>query len=191
VLVPGDIIVVSEGDGISADARLLAGALEVDTSALTGESLPLYRSADGFCFVLWRAGWRFGDDTASGTPLRHAYLQATSMTFLGVVACQIGTLFAARTERVSLRAVGVLANRLVLAGVAFEILFSAALVATPGIQGVFGTAVPPVEALLILPFFPIIVWGADELRRRARRHAAQGGRGEMVPAAGAELVASL
>ena len=40
------------------------------------------------------------------------------MTFLGIVACQIGTLFAARTERVSLWAVGVLSNRLVLAGVA-------------------------------------------------------------------------
>ena len=47
VLVPGDVIVVSEGDGISADARLLAGSLEVDTSALTGESLPVYRTADG------------------------------------------------------------------------------------------------------------------------------------------------
>jgi hypothetical protein len=88
------------------------------------------------------------------------------------VACRIGTLFAARTERVSLRSVGVLTNRLVLAGVAFELVFAAALVATPGIQGVFGTAVPPLEALLILPAFPLIVWGADELRRRARRRAA-------------------
>jgi magnesium-transporting ATPase (P-type) len=97
------------------------------------------------------------------------------MTFLGIVACQIGTLFAARTERVSLWSVGVLTNRLVLAGVAFELVFSAVLVATPGVQGIFGTAVPPLEALLILPSFPLIVWGADELRRRARRHAVSGG----------------
>jgi magnesium-transporting ATPase (P-type) len=128
----------------------------------------------GFFFVLWHAGWRFGDDTGPDTPLHHAYLQATSMTFLGIVACQIGTLFAARTERVSLRSVGVLTNRLVLAGVAFEIVFSAMLVATPGIQGVFATAVPPLPALLLLPFFPLIVWGADELRRRARRRAVPG-----------------
>ena len=93
------------------------------------------------------------------------------MTFLGIVACQIGTLFAARTDRVSLRTVGVLTNRLVLAGIAFELVFSALLVAAPGIQRIFGTAVPPFEALLILPLFPLIVWGADELRRRARRHA--------------------
>ena len=112
------------------------------------------------------------------------------MTFLGIVACQIGTLFAARTERVSLWAVGVLSNRLVLAGVAFEILFSAVLVATPGIQEIFGTAVPPLEALLILPFFPIIVWGADELRRRARRHAAPGGHGDTTAVARAETAGS-
>ena len=125
----------------------------------------------GFFLVLVRAGWSPGDGTGAGTRFHHAYLQATSMTFLGIVACQIGTLFAARTDRVSLRTVGVLTNRLVLAGIAFELVFSALLVAAPGVQRIFGTAVPPFEALLILPLFPLIVWGADELRRRARRHA--------------------
>ena len=41
----GDVLVVTEGDRISADARLLTGSLEVDTSAITGESLPAYRSS--------------------------------------------------------------------------------------------------------------------------------------------------
>ena len=45
-LVPGDILEIAEGDKISADARLLSGALEVETSALTGESVPVYRSAE-------------------------------------------------------------------------------------------------------------------------------------------------
>ena len=45
-LVPGDVVVVSEGDRISADARLLTGGVEVDLSTLTGESQPVYRSAD-------------------------------------------------------------------------------------------------------------------------------------------------
>ena len=45
-LVPGDILEIAEGDKISADARLLSGALEVDTSALTGESVPVYRSSE-------------------------------------------------------------------------------------------------------------------------------------------------
>ena len=94
------------------------------------------------------------------------------MTFLGIVACQIGTAFAARTERASLRAVGVLSNRLLLAGIAFEVLFAAAVVALPPLQRVFGTAPPPAGQLALLLPFPLIVWAVDEayrwlLRRRS------------------------
>jgi magnesium-transporting ATPase (P-type) len=45
-LVPGDVILLGEGERISADARLLEGALEVDISTLIGESIPVFRSAD-------------------------------------------------------------------------------------------------------------------------------------------------
>ncbi|MFF0633298.1 cation-translocating P-type ATPase [Nocardia sp. NPDC004151] len=45
-LVPGDVLIISEGERISADARVLDGGIEVDMSALTGESMPVYRSAD-------------------------------------------------------------------------------------------------------------------------------------------------
>jgi magnesium-transporting ATPase (P-type) len=45
-LVPGDVLIIEEGDRISADARLVSGAVEVDTAALTGESMPVFRSAD-------------------------------------------------------------------------------------------------------------------------------------------------
>jgi H+-transporting ATPase len=45
-LVPGDVIRVRLGDIVPADARLLAGdPVEVDQSALTGESLPVSRKA--------------------------------------------------------------------------------------------------------------------------------------------------
>ena len=44
-LVPGDVLLLAEGDRISADARLLEGAVEVDLSTLTGESQPVCRSA--------------------------------------------------------------------------------------------------------------------------------------------------
>lgn len=47
-LVPGDVIRISQGDRIPADARLLyANNLEVDESILTGESLPTAKSAEG------------------------------------------------------------------------------------------------------------------------------------------------
>jgi len=35
-LVVGDVLLLAEGDPVSADARLIAGVLEVDMSALTG-----------------------------------------------------------------------------------------------------------------------------------------------------------
>jgi P-type E1-E2 ATPase len=44
-LVPGDLILLSEGDRLSADARLIDGSVEVDMSPLTGESQPVARSA--------------------------------------------------------------------------------------------------------------------------------------------------
>jgi magnesium-transporting ATPase (P-type) len=46
-LVPGDLLLLHGGDRISADARLVDGSVEVDMSALTGESLPVARSAVG------------------------------------------------------------------------------------------------------------------------------------------------
>lgn len=44
-LVPGDVLLVEEGERVPADARLLDGTLEVDLSPLTGESQPVVRAA--------------------------------------------------------------------------------------------------------------------------------------------------
>ena len=127
----------------------------------------------GFFFVLLRAGWHPGDPVGKGRPLHHAYVTATTMTFFGMVAGQIGTAFAARTDRASLRSVGVFSNRLLLWGIAFELLLAAVLIYVPLFQSLLATAaLSPVELLFALPF-PFIVWGADELRRYLiRRHVA-------------------
>ena len=45
LLVSGDVLVLTEGERVPADARLFEGALEVDMSALTGESMPVFRTA--------------------------------------------------------------------------------------------------------------------------------------------------
>ncbi len=46
-LVPGDIMVLEEGDNISADARLVeAFQMKVDSSTLTGESRPVRKVAE-------------------------------------------------------------------------------------------------------------------------------------------------
>ena len=129
-----------------------------------------------FFYVLTRAGWSPGDPTGDGAPLHHAYEQATTMTFLSMVVAQIGTAFAARTERASLRSIGVFSNRLLLWGIAFELALAAVLIYVPVFQDLLGTAALPAKYLLLVVPFPFIVWGADELRRwlirRARRKPA-------------------
>lgn len=106
-----------------------------------------------------------------GSPLHHAYVQATTATFAGIVACQIGTAFAARTEHTSLKSVGVTTNRLLLRGIAFELTCTAALLYLPPLQEVLGTAPLPLDVLVLIAPFPIVVWGADELRRAHRRRS--------------------
>jgi P-type Ca2+ transporter type 2C len=64
-LVPGDVVVVREGDRVPADLRVLhAERLEVDESALTGESVPVAKSVE---------------PVAPGTPLA----ERSSMLFAG------------------------------------------------------------------------------------------------------------
>jgi calcium-translocating P-type ATPase len=122
-----------------------------------------------FFFVLLHAGWRPGDATGSGSPLHQAYLEATTITFLGIVLCQVGTAFAARMESESIRSVGLWSNRLLLWGVLFELIFAAALAYASPLQTVFGTAAPPILAVALLLPFPFVVWAVDEFwRRRAR-----------------------
>lgn len=125
----------------------------------------------GFLFVLLQAGWSPGDPTGPGTPLHHTYLMATTMSFAGITACQVGTALAARTSRASLRQIGVFSNPLLLGGIAFELLFAAAVIYAPPFQAVFQTAGLGLTELGILATFPVIVWGSDELRRAwVRRH---------------------
>ena len=119
----------------------------------------------GFFYVLGRGGWSPGDPTGAGHPLHHLYLQATTMTFFSMVACQIGTAFAARTDRASLRSVGVFSNRLLLWGIGFELLLTTAIIYLPPLQSLLGTASLGAGTLAITLPFPLIVWGADELRR--------------------------
>jgi calcium-translocating P-type ATPase len=127
----------------------------------------------GFLLTLVRGGWHPGDATGSGTPLHHVYRQATTVTWLGIVACQIGTAFAARTQHASLRSIGVLSNRPLLGGIAFSLAVAAAITYVPALHPVFGTAfLGPAELLTVLPY-PFVVWGADEARRALLRRRQQ------------------
>jgi P-type Ca2+ transporter type 2C len=67
-LVPGDIVSFEAGDKVPADGRLLVAAtLEIEESALTGESVPVLKSVDPVS----------GDDVALGDRVDMAYMNST------------------------------------------------------------------------------------------------------------------
>lgn len=126
----------------------------------------------GFLGVLWSAGWRPGDPTGAGSVWHETYLRATTMTFAGIVACQIGTALAARTDRVSLLTIGALSNRLLLAGIAFELAVTATAIYLPAANDLLGTRPLHGGELAVLACFPVLVWGVDELYRLVLRRRA-------------------
>ena len=128
----------------------------------------------GYFLTLRHAGWYPGAPTGPGSPLHHGYLQASTVAWLGIVTCQVGTAFAVRTDHASLRSVGIFSNRYLIGGIAFALAFAAALIYVPALNSVFGTAPLTAGQLATVLPFPFIVWGADELRRLlVRRHVAR------------------
>ncbi len=91
----------------------------------------------GFFFIYFQQGWRPGMEMPDSGII---YLTATTMTLSGIVATQIGNVFACRTERESIFKVGLLSNRLVLLGIASELIIIFAIVYTPFLEKIFGLA---------------------------------------------------
>ena len=93
VVVPGDVIRIDQGDAVPADARLVsAESLEVDESALTGESVPVGKEAvelEGSTPLAERRNMVYSSTTAvSGRGT--AVVVATGMdTQVGGIATQI------------------------------------------------------------------------------------------------------
>lgn len=86
-MVPGDVMQLEEGDRISADARLVsAQSLSVDVSVLTGESLPIDRSAEPVITEKMRASEASnlvfaGSTVAAGRGLAIVYATGTQTEF--------------------------------------------------------------------------------------------------------------
>ncbi|HET9323049.1 MAG TPA: cation-transporting P-type ATPase [Gaiellaceae bacterium] len=125
----------------------------------------------GFFFAFLLGGWRPPAALPSSGPL---YVQATTMTQTGIVMGQVGAGMAMRTNRRSVFSIGLLSNRLLLAGIAFELALAAALIYVPGLNAAFHQGPIGFWHWVFLAFWPPIVFGADEARKaflRRRRTA--------------------
>jgi magnesium-transporting ATPase (P-type) len=112
------------------------------------------------------AGWRPGEPLAGAGAL---YVQATAMTYAGIVAGQVGAGFAFRTARESLLRVGPFTNRFLLVGVAFELALLIAILYLPPLQSVFHTAAIDPWAWALLALWPLLVVAAEEARKASFR----------------------
>jgi len=121
--------------------------------------------------VLISGGWTLGtpDISNPASPLHNLYLTAVTMTFLGIVGTQIGTVFASRTNRASVFEIGLFSNRWVIYGIIFELLITAAIIYVPFLQGIFDTRPLGVLAWVAALAFGVIVFFADELRKAYMR----------------------
>jgi magnesium-transporting ATPase (P-type) len=108
----------------------------------------------GYFFVYYSSGWRPGMELASSGPI---YLKATTMCLAGIIATQIGNVFACRTERESVFKIGFLSNPLVLSGIVVELALVNLIVYFPPFQRVFNThSLTFVDWSFLFMFTPLI-----------------------------------
>jgi len=136
----------------------------------------------GFFIVWWSYGYSLADlQQVTGAILSHSaapevraiYHQATSVTLATIVACQVGNLFACRSEWVSAFRLSWTHNQLLWFGIGVECAALFAFIYFPPLSNIFTTAPLTDWQWSLLLVCPPIVLGADELRkvifRRRRR----------------------
>lgn len=129
----------------------------------------------GFLAVWWSHGYSLADiqritaailDHAADATTTAIFIQATTMTVAVIVACQVGNIFACRSETVSALKLGWFNNRLIWVGIASEWVVLIALLQVPVLQDIFMTApLAPWQWLFLIGWPPLLVL-AEELRKQ-------------------------
>ena len=116
-----------------------------------------------FFHVLYGGGWTWGADLDVRDPL---YLSATGITLSSIVLMQIGNLFGRRSLRGSGLTLDFLKNPLIVGGIAFEVVFSWAILYFPPVSKVLGTG--PVDASVYALAWcgPLLIFALDYTRKR-------------------------
>ena len=125
----------------------------------------MIQAAAGFFsyfYILLEGGWQWGEALAVSDPL---YRQAITAFFASIIICQIADVLICRTRRQSILTVGIFANKLVLLGIASELILLALIAYVPLMNTFFGTAPLELWQLSLSIPFAITIIIADEIRR--------------------------
>jgi sodium/potassium-transporting ATPase subunit alpha len=145
----------------SREEKLLTPPLLFTAYGIKG---PIEAVAGFVCYfaVLFEGGWIFGQQLANNNPL---YMQSITAFFSAVIICQIANVFASRTRYQSVFTVGLFSNRMVLVGIATELLILAFIIWDPTANLIFNTSPLDLRYLLFAIPFAILLLGVDELRK--------------------------
>jgi len=143
--------------GVLLRGYLYLGMLE----ALAGMS--------AYFYVMYQGGWIWGQLLAPASTL---YLEATTACLAGIIAAQIANALVCRSPTVSIFTLGILSNRLVLAGIATDVLLAAFIIYTPIGNSLFASAPIGADVWLLLTPFAMLLFGTDETRKYFVRRTA-------------------
>ncbi|HWQ70469.1 MAG TPA: cation-transporting P-type ATPase [Patescibacteria group bacterium] len=87
-------------------------------------------------WYLTAGGWEWGIDLHAASPL---YRQATTVAFAAIVICQVANVYACRSPKASVLSVGLFTNRLIVWGIAAEVVILGLIVYSPIGHRIFGT----------------------------------------------------
>jgi len=121
-----------------------------------------------WCFAAWSGGgWSLGTSAIAD---KAVYMKGTTVVLVGIMAGQLGNLFATRTNIRSSFTLSLTRNRWLLPSIAAELMILAAIVYVPFIQPVFGTTnLQPIEWLYLFSFAPVILLLEEARKLYVRR----------------------
>ncbi len=131
-------------------------------------------STSVFFMVFYRAGIDFSTILAhnmaiiNGTAdiaILNTYVYATTMALASIIFCQIGNLFACRSERKSFVESLKSKNKLIIYGILTELAILALIVYVPFFQTIFHTAPLTFNDCLLLLICPVIILFFEEIRK--------------------------
>jgi magnesium-transporting ATPase (P-type) len=118
-------------------------------------------------FGIWEsAGWTFGQKTVGNAT---EYARGTTVVMVGIMAAQLGNLFAMRTVRESAFKLSPLRNKWLFIGIMGQIGVMIVIVYLPLFQPLFGTAALTQKDLLSLYLLAPAVFFIEELRKSIMR----------------------
>ncbi|SFM57373.1 cation-translocating P-type ATPase [Methanolobus profundi] len=171
-ILPALSLAVEKGEGDimkrpprKRDEKLLTPQVLLTSYGVKG---PIEAAAGFACYfaVMFDGGWTWGQQLPFSDPL---YMQAITAFFAAVIICQIANVFTSRTRRQSVLTKGFFSNRMVLLGIASELLILSFIIFNPFVNMIFNTAAISMKYILIAVPFALLLLGIDELRKYAIR----------------------